>query len=476
MRKINRLLSLVLLNSIALNCLAQNPVSLFNGKNLSGWKQKGTNFIIENNTIVSRNEGSIFFDSKGREFQNFELSCDVKTEKNAIADILFHTSAPIGKEIPGGYAIRIKNTYDGIGANEGLKLTGSIDRIRNIYFPFVKDNEWFNLKVDVEDKRIRVYINGILVNEYIEPVKAWRPDDLAKRILSKGTVGIHNIQGKATFKSIVLTEKKVPASSPASADWEYDKKITELHARNFPLIDFHVHLKDGLTIDEVVGISQSKGINYGVAANCGLHFPVTNNKELNDYLNSIQRAPIFKGMQAEGREWMTLFSPDTAARFEYIFTDAMTWTNHNGKRLRLWIKEETEVGDPEQFMEELVGKIEQILKEPIDIYVNPTYIPEEIQARYDELWTNERMDRVVNALVRNNVAFEINARYKLPGIAFIKKAKAAGVKFTFGTNNMVRSDLEYAYCFKVLQEVGLTPADMWMPRKAGERKIQNIKK
>jgi hypothetical protein len=244
---------------------------------------------------------------------------------------------------------------------------------------------------------------------------------------------------------------------------------------NFPLIDFHVHLKDGLTIQEAVNLSQAKGLNYGVAANCGLKFPVTNNTQLNNYLDSIQHAAIFKGMQAEGREWMTLFSPDTAARFDYIFTDAMTRTNKNGKRMRLWIKEETEVGDPQKFMEELTGKIEQILKEPIDIYVNPTYIPDEIAARYDELWTNERMDRVINALVKNNVAFEINSRYKLPGIDFIKKAKAAGVKFTFGSNNVVRGDLQYDYCFKVMNEVGLTAADMWMPRKPGERKIQHMK-
>jgi histidinol phosphatase-like PHP family hydrolase len=86
------------------------------------------------------------------------------------------------------------------------------------------------------------------------------------------------------------------------------------------------------------------------------------------------------------------------------------------------------------------------------------------------------MDRVIKALVKNDVAFEINARYKIPSVEFLKKAKAAGVKFTFGTNNTMKDDLEYSYCFQVMKELNLTAADIWMPRKQGTKKIQNLKK
>lgn len=465
---------LLLLFSVS-SCTNPEKLMLFDGAGLNDWMPDNSGFSVQDSAIISNDQESfIFYNGKNHQFRNFEFSCDVQTQPGGVAEILFHTEKPAGNEIPKGYAVRIKNTYEGAGSGEGLKLTGSIDRIRNVYFPMVKDNQWFKLKIQVENKRIRVMIDTVLVQDYTEPSSPWRPEDLKNRLLTGGTVGIHSIKGKVAFKNLSLQETEEKETSSPVVDAEYDQKITELHAKNFPLIDFHVHLKDGLTINEVVDLSRAKGLNYGVAANCGLKFPVTNNSQLNNYLDSIQHAAIFKGMQAEGREWMTLFSPDTAARFDYIFTDAMTWTNRNGKRLRLWIKEETEVGDPRRFMEELVGKIEQILQEPIDIYVNPTYIPDEIAGRYDELWTDERMDRVVAALVKNNVAFEINSRYKLPSIEFIRKAKDAGVKFTFGSNNMVRADLQYDYCFKVLQEVGLTAADMWMPRKPGERKIQNM--
>ncbi len=46
----------------------------------------------------------------------------------------------------------------------------------------------------------------------------------------------------------------------------------------------------------------------------------------------------------------------------------------------------------------------------IDIYVNATFLPEAIQDRYDQLWTEQRMDKVIELLKSNDVAVEISAR------------------------------------------------------------------
>ena len=53
-----------------------------------------------------------------------------------------------------------------------------------------------------------------------------------------------------------------------------DAEIARLKKAGFSLVDFHVHLKGGLTIDEAVARSRSTGIKYGIAANCGLKFPI----------------------------------------------------------------------------------------------------------------------------------------------------------------------------------------------------------
>lgn len=178
-------------------------------------------------------------------------------------------------------------------------------------------------------------------------------------------------------------------------------------------------------------------------------------------------------MQAEGREWVKLFSREAISRFDYVFTDSMTITDTRGKRSRLWIKEEVEVPDKEAFMEKLVSTIEQIMAtEPIDIYVNPTFLPDVIAADYDTLWTEARQQRVIAAAAKNGVAIEISSRYRLPKIAFLKAAKKAGVKFTLGTNNGDREILPNDYGLQMIRECGLDWTDMWMPRPDGQKKVQ----
>jgi len=75
-------------------------------------------------------------------------------------------------------------------------------------------------------------------------------------------------------------------------------------------------------------------------------------------------------------------------------------------------------------------------------------------------------------LKNNDVALEINARFKIPSIAFVKRARVAGVKFTFGTNNGDKTDLNrLEYCLWVIKEAGLTADDIFLPRPAGDKKV-----
>jgi len=116
-------------------------------------------------------------------------------------------------------------------------------------------------------------------------------------------------------------------------------------------------------------------------------------------------------------------------------------------------------------MDTLVERAVGILEgEPIDIYVNPTFVPDQLQKDYDKLWTPERMQQVVNAAAKNKVAIELNDRYKLPGAAFVKLAKAAGCKFTFGTNNTNAEDLGRSeYGLKMIEECKLVWSDFFVP-------------
>lgn len=393
-------------------------------------------------------------------FENFELIAEINTSPEADASITFHTS----KQDPGkGYEVRIDNSAPGDW--DRLLKTGSLSSIRNVNYNMVPDGDWFKLKIRVVENHILIFVNGHPVVNYIEPEMPYRTAEYAKRKLSSGTFSIESHYGNSKLDIRKLTVEKLAAGEIQKYnDPEYSKQITMLNIRNFPVADYHVHLKGDLTMEKAVAISSSLGVNYGIAANCGLKFPIQTDEELHAYLKSIEGMPIFKAMQAEGREWVDMFSPELIAGFDYAFTDAMTWTNKNGTRMRLWIPDETEVGDPQDFMDQLVAQIEKVVTEPIAIYVNPTYLPAEINDQYEELWTNERIDRVIMALKKNNVALEINSNLKRPGKRFIQRAKEEGVKFAMGTNNTSAESLgRLDWALEMVHEFNLQASDMFLP-------------
>lgn len=429
--------------------------------NLEKWKGDELDFPTSDTlTLEGEYKTQIYQTGVFHTFVNFELSAEIYTESGANAAILFHTNK---RKPDQGYEVRIDNTDPGNW--DRLLKTGSLTSIRNVNYKMVEEGEWFKLKIRVQENHIQINVNGFPLVDYIEPEIPFRTPKNQKRLLKAGTFGIKTYYGNTEVLFRELKVTKLPSGDILkNEDPDFTRKISQLHNRYLPVVDYHVHEKGDLTMSSLIERSAKLGINYGIAANCGLKFPIQTDKELKAYLESINGLPIFKAMQAEGREWVDMFSPELIQEFDYVFTDAMTWTNKDGVRMRLWIPEETVVDDPEDFMEQLVAQIEKVLTEPIDIYVNPTYLPEEIAERYDELWTDERIDRVVAALVENNVALEINSRLKLPGSKLVQRAKEAGVKFAMGTNNTDSENLgNLEWALKVVDDHDIQAADMFLP-------------
>lgn len=475
----NHFFKLTFLPAVVLqwSCASDGWISLFDGKTLNGWRpsENKNSWRVEEGALVSRGPRShLFYEGEdgSRRFKNFELLAEVKTTPGSNSGIYFHTEYQESGWPAKGYECQVLNSNAAAAPGEYVerKMTGSLYAIRNIWKAPARDHEWFQYRIVVQGKTIRTYINGELMVDYTEPQNPFRPDDKKGRILSSGTFALqcHDPESVVHYRNIKvrILPEGLPTPGLPLEDAEFDRKLTQLANDNFPLMDLHVHLKGGLEMEPALANARKYGFTYGFAVNCGLQMGFETDAEVEKYLAGYQNPPhAFFAMQAEGREWLSMFSQETIAKFDYVFTDAMTWTNDNGKRMRLWIKEETEIGDPQNFMEQLVDRTVKIIStEPIDIYVNASYVPDEINHLYDELWTPERMDRVINALVDKKVAMEINDRRKIPSATFIKRAKAAGVKFTFGTNNAGADDLgRLAYCIAMVEECGLTEGDMWMP-------------
>jgi histidinol phosphatase-like PHP family hydrolase len=82
------------------------------------------------------------------------------------------------------------------------------------------------------------------------------------------------------------------------------------------------------------------------------------------------------------------------------------------------------------------------------------------------------MERVIAAAKKSEIAIEINHRYKIPSAKIIKAAKAAGVKFSFGTNNVDNNLGCLEYSIQMVRECGLTWQDIFVPKPDGEKPVQ----
>lgn len=430
--------------------------SLFQGKNMDQWDIRGD--VSLNNQLLVLNEGSSVTLKDG-DYSDFELNVTARTVGHGKGYIGFHTDEQ-GKK---GYRVALNNDLE---SHEWWTKTGSLLSIRNLTKSTVKTNDWFDMQIRVDGKRITVSLNGSPVVEYTEPAKPYRRSENSSQILSSGTFVIQSNEGTLEIKSASLTrlpENNNTADPQASAIDETTDPIIRLHQENFPVLDYHVHLK-GITAEQAAIRSRQLGINYALAPNCGIGFPITNDSEVITYLETMKGQPFIQAMQGEGREWPQTFSEEVRKQFDYVFTDAMTFTDTKGRRTRLWMPDEVFVEDEQQYMDLIVQKIVDVMQEPMDVYVNPTFLPAVMSDRYDDFWTEARMDKVIRAMVTTDKVLEINNRYEIPNQAFIQKAKDAGLKFTFGTNNSDGDFGKLEYCIRMKEACGITAAHMYQPK------------
>ena len=422
-----------------------------------------TDTISFSNAVNLNGETDMIYfvgDVQDSEFENFELSAELKTSPGGSGALWFHTSPS-----KSGYEVLVNNSYD----NKDRRKTGSLSTVRNLYKSAAKDNEWFPLTIKVTGKQIEIKVDTMPVVRYVEPESPFRIPNYRLRTIGSGRkIALVNYTGGVAWRNLKiapLTGKTPLIDSLLVAQNEQGDSLIRFQQRNFPVIDYHVHLK-GWSKEEAYANSMKVGIPYAIAPNCGIGFPVTDDAGVFAYNDSTKHLPFFFAMQGEGREWPQTFSDSARHIFDFVFTDAMTFTDHKDRRTRLWLPEETFVDiSHEKYMDIIVQKILDVLnKEPIDVYVNPTFLPDVMQESYDKLWTAPRIKKVVDALVKNDIALEINARYRIPNAGIIKAAKKAGVKFTFGTNNGDPDIGRLEYCIKMVQECGLTPEDMWFPK------------
>ena len=335
-----------------------------------------------------------------------------------------------------------------------------------------KEGEWTPLEVAVRGKNISVKIKGVDVVCYTEPAQPWRLPQYEKMRLGHGAVSLVGGKGTVRFKDMKLTKLPADATNPCDTlppiDESTDRAI-RFQQEDFPVIDWHVHLKGGLTAEIAHAMSMNYGINYGVAPNAGaggVGRMLSNDEEVYEYFDEVKDMPFLRGVQGEGRKWTSDFSSEALGTFDYLFTDAMTIVDQKGRIARIYRNEEVrpEGLSDQKYMDLIVDQTVKILtNEPADIFANAFFLPDFLNDRFDQMWTPERVAKVLDVMQENGIALEISARYLIPNEYIIREAKKRGIKFTYGTNNVDANFGRLEYSIDMTKKCGLTADDMWFP-------------
>src|SRR6266568_9210604 len=129
-----------------------------------------------------------------------------------------------------------------------------------------------------------------------------------------------------------------------------------LAAQDLPRVDLHVHIHDdehpeqSLKPAGAAAISQKLGVRFGILAEGGCAGDVHNDQTLEEFLNSVEGEPVYRGLQVYGFDWSKCLSKQNLGRLDYISADALVFPNGNGKHVWLWLPN-VKFDDPQDFMD-----------------------------------------------------------------------------------------------------------------------------
>lgn len=231
---------------------------------------------------------------------------------------------------------------------------------------------------------------------------------------------------------------------------------------DFPVVDYHVHVEGGTTVEHVLELARERGVKVGIAGHGGSGNGMKNDEDLRQFLARLEGKPVYRGMQGDGLAWPRMFSKEMLAQLDYVLSDAMELPQKDGSVLKLWTPAAV-INDEQEFMERYLAHHFEVMAEPIDILAHATFLPDDILHNYSVLWTDERMEKVIETARKNIIAIEICGEYKVPSRKFIRMAKAAGLKFSFGSNTHGEDVGRVGYGIQMAKECGLTSANMFTP-------------
>lgn len=212
--------------------------------------------------------------------------------------------------------------------------------------------------------------------------------------------------------------------------------------------DCHAHttMSDGvLSVAELVEVVTARGVRPSVSDHLSRDVArsITSVDAIAGYLDALERHPVARGGEFCWHDALWREVPDDLiARFTHWIGSMHGILLDDGTLVHAWQPELPTGLDARGYMEALIDNIERMAYEmPVDILAHPTLV--HLSMRHlpgEELWTEEDEERLVEALYRGGIAFELSSRY-WPHERLVRRVRARGVRFSLGSDGHTREQV-----------------------------------
>ncbi|HTY08441.1 MAG TPA: PHP domain-containing protein [Candidatus Edwardsbacteria bacterium] len=196
--------------------------------------------------------------------------------------------------------------------------------------------------------------------------------------------------------------------------------------------DLHIHstFSDGKTeLVDIAAIARAREMEIGIADHCGPGtFQLDSDPRFERYFAAVSQYNVYRSVELDlGREIGV--SLRNLKRCDYLiggvhslagrdfFDPSLAWT------------------DVPALLDGMLAAIDEKARIfGFDILAHPGLLPVNLRSRAADLLDARWDERLIELARRRGFALEISSRWKLPLAPTIKRAKAAGVKFSFGSD------------------------------------------
>jgi hypothetical protein len=179
------------------------PVTLFNGKDLSGWepverdRENGWSVdggVLVNNPVQPEGEEHIRYGNlrTGQEFEDFNLKLEVNAPVNCNS----------GVYLRGRYEIQVKDSYG--EKPDGMSMGALYTRIAPSVSAEKPAGTWQTMDITLCDRHVTVVLNGVNIIDN-QPVYGPTGGALTSDVFAPGPIYLQGDHRAVKYRNIVLT-------------------------------------------------------------------------------------------------------------------------------------------------------------------------------------------------------------------------------------------------------------------------------